>query len=311
MRNPLSRRRHGGGGGLSKTDLLCVATLVVVFAAAAFHFFLVPLFVGGDNPSSLSYTENSIKSPAIASTTTGGRLRGGVEQEPAVDWSEQTSAKTVAKQSRIQQIAESASSLDNNSRDESDRDDLVLVLTLSDGLGRLLIRPRPDLSAESVKYVHQLAALDSIICERCQFYRAEKPGILQGILESSSAGVAVASVRRGPCPPGAQDVPNHCPAWDKECACHGPLMTRGMVAWAGGKTGPDFFINAYERPVDIWGTQHTVWGELLSASWPVVDQIWTLPTKHEKSSAMTFLETPLSFTVSLEKRNNTTDTSLL
>lgn len=35
------------------------------------------------------------------------------------------------------------------------------------------------------------------------------------------------------------------------------MMTKGMVAWAAGDTGPDFFIDNYKRKADWWGTQHT------------------------------------------------------
>jgi hypothetical protein len=34
-------------------------------------------------------------------------------------------------------------------------------------------------------------------------------------------------------------------------------MTKGMVAWAAGESGPDFFMNNYKAKADWWGTQHT------------------------------------------------------
>lgn len=91
-----------------------------------------------------------------------------------------------------------------------------------------------------------------------------------------------------------------------------------MVAWAGGGTGPDFFIDAYEDRADWWGTQHTgtcprrsclrrgplevrltattaaVWGEIRDAdSFAVIDRIWTLPTRSEEG--MAFLEQEIAF----------------
>jgi hypothetical protein len=56
-------------------------------------------------------------------------------------------------------------------------------------------------------------------------------------------------------------------------------MTKGMVGWAGGGTGQDFFIESYDEPTDWWGQQHTVWGEIKdSKSQEVVDSIFKLPT---------------------------------
>lgn len=81
--------------------------------------------------------------------------------------------------------------------------------------GGHLSKPRPDLSPESVAYLKQLVKSS---CERCQFYRAEKPGILQGALKSSKIPQFS---KRGECPPGFENVHNECPAWDEQCACHG------------------------------------------------------------------------------------------
>lgn len=36
-----------------------------------------------------------------------------------------------------------------------------------------------------------------------------------------------------------------------------PVMRRGMVAWAGGGLGPDFFIALGDHPE--WGRGHVVW----------------------------------------------------
>lgn len=112
----------------------------------------------------------------------------------------------------------------------------------------LRITLRPDLSQGSVNYIHEILKEG---CERCKFYRAEKPGILQGIM-ANTAHVSVAK-ERGPCPAGMESIVNECPAWDPNCGCHGPLMERGMVGWAAGETGPDFFINDYRKRADFWG----------------------------------------------------------
>jgi hypothetical protein len=125
----------------------------------------------------------------------------------------------------------------------------------------------------------------AVKCSPCNLYRAEDSGILQGILKNEQVPTVQ---QRGKCPKGSESVSNNCPDWDKQCGCHGPIMTKGMlrpgcdwprrqiwlmlcsfhssflsigmVGWAGGGTGPDFFIDDYEDPAKFWGTQHTVWG---------------------------------------------------
>jgi hypothetical protein len=117
----------------------------------------------------------------------------------------------------------------------------TLVLTTSAGVLRILLRP--DLSPESVDYVRNVVADGH--CSPCNLYRVEKPGILQGILKHPHIAVPTA---KGQCPAVAIDIPNQCPPHDASCGCHGPVMTRGMVGWAAGVTGPDFFVNAYKQP---------------------------------------------------------------
>lgn len=182
-------------------------------------------------------------------------------------------------------------------REERRRDKEVLsketlVIKLQDNhLGDLRLVLRPDLSKASVAYIREMVGKG---CRtRCKLYRVEKPGILQGcvtmlllanerrkealvglrdrlvfyvahftvnILLSNSilanANVPVRNIK-GSCPAGFESVANDCPAHDPQCACHGPTMTHGMVGWAAGGTGPDFFINTYKKPAKWWGTQHT------------------------------------------------------
>ena len=112
------------------------------------------------------------------------------------------------------------------------------TLVLYTKLGDIRITMRPDLSQGSVDYIHRLIAAG---CERCKLYRAEERGILQGIM--AKKGVST-NTEKGSCPPGAErEKVGDCPSWDKQCACHGPIMTRGAVAWAAGQAGgPEFFI---------------------------------------------------------------------
>lgn len=152
----------------------------------------------------------------------------------------------------------------------------ILVLTTS--LGPIKIEMRPDLSKGSVEYIEDVVQSDK--CDMCQFYRAEDPGILQGIVKQKAIPT---NTVKGTCPRGAQDVPNECPSWDSQCGCHGPLMSRGAVAWAAGQAGgPDFFIDAYPKTARWWGTQHTNFGFISDAdSMTLVDKILKLPTNNQ------------------------------
>jgi cyclophilin family peptidyl-prolyl cis-trans isomerase len=147
-------------------------------------------------------------------------------------------------------------------------------VTLVTSVGDIVIQLRPDLSPESVQYIKAL--LDSTVpCKRCRFYRAEQRGILQGVLKKE--GIMPNEVL-GKCPDDIHDVPN----------CHGPLMTKGMVGWAAGEGGPDFFINNYPSVAEWWDHDHTVWGEIVDEdSFKVVDSFFDLP-RHK--DGLTYLD---------------------
>jgi cyclophilin family peptidyl-prolyl cis-trans isomerase len=170
------------------------------------------------------------------------------------------------------------------------------ALVLTTEFGKIRIVLLPVLSPESVDSIYKL--VESGVCKRCNFYRAEKPGILQGAMANPDVP---ANEKKGPCPEGLEDtVDNDCPDWDKQCGCHGPIMTQGSVGWAGGHAGgPDFFINNYEEPAKFWGTQHTNFGKIHDAdSFAVIGRIFDQPTK--KQGMMRMLENPVHFDLSIE-----------
>lgn len=168
----------------------------------------------------------------------------------------------------------------------------TLILTTAHGTIRIELRP--DLSPESSEYIRELVQLGT--CDRCNLYRAEKGTLLQGVMAFPDAK---AKVSKGKCPPEYQNVkPVECPEHDPNCGCHGPTMTRGMVGWAGGGTGPDFFIDTLPTPATFWGQQHTVFGELKDdASFAVIEKIYALPVH---KAGMILLDKEVDFTLALE-----------
>lgn len=171
-------------------------------------------------------------------------------------------------------------------------------------IGDIRIAFRPDLAGpSSIQYIIDVVEAaasktdgnvnNGVACSRCKFYRAEKKLLLQGVIAQNS--ISSSAVALGPCP---EDVPPdlHCPEHDPNCACHGPIMTKGMVGWAGGGEGPDFFINTFEKPVDWWETQHTVWGELDEESIRVVESAYDLPAHNQ---GMRMLDKPIDITLAL------------
>lgn len=186
---------------------------------------------------------------------------------------------------------------------------LTLVLQWHDGTKRnMRVKMRPDLSPSSVEYLYNMVNQCGMraTATTCKFYRAETYN-LQGIIASPKTAddqhriVDEQNIEMGTCPDEAVYAnwtsTHPCPAYDTTCGCHGPWMTRGMFGWAGGKTGPDFFI---DLPARISGTPwHTVFGELADeAAFEVVRELQARPV-HE-AGGMHMLDEPVPFQVTLD-----------
>ena len=104
-------------------------------------------------------------------------------------------------------------------------------ITLQTPHGNILIVLRPDLSPESVHYVRSLIKSQTCTDQSCRLYRAEKPGILQGILKSGTDADPLKVVQPnkvfGRFPEKYRDVKQDCPSHDPNCGCHGPIMVKG------------------------------------------------------------------------------------
>mmetsp|Transcript_27639 Transcript_27639/g.56426 ORF Transcript_27639/g.56426 Transcript_27639/m.56426 type:complete len:319 (+) Transcript_27639:120-1076(+) len=180
---------------------------------------------------------------------------------------------------------------DNNHHRQKDGDDTSHPrgIILKTPHGNIRIHFLPHLSGpSSLRYLLSTVRSSSCVqrkgclCERCKFYRAEPNLLLQGVI----ADAVPRNKELGPCPPNSspsedeskQTHTRECPKHDPHCGCHGPIMTKGMVGWAGGGGGPDFFIDTHERPVEWWERQHTVWGEVRDEeSLGVVQTFYDLP----------------------------------
>lgn len=56
-----------------------------------------------------------------------------------------------------------------------------------------------------------------------------------------------------------------------------PVVRRGMVAWAGGASGPAFFVALADHPE--WGRGHTVFADVVAEDMRVVERIVREPTR--------------------------------
>jgi len=106
----------------------------------------------------------------------------------------------------------------------------------------LRLRLLPEHSASSVAFVRHAAE------QGCtgNLYRSEADFLVQGRIDcgGGTPGKPPApKVEKGGCPDGVSPPTGRkCPSHDPKCGCHGPLMGKGMVGWAGGSAGPDFFV---------------------------------------------------------------------
>ena len=176
-------------------------------------------------------------------------------------------------------------------------DVVVLSIDVGDGLepARLRVRLRPELSPESAAY---LRAAARAACAG-QLYRNEPQFLVQGrIACDGDAARALPALAKGPCPPGAVLDPNRaCFAHDPNCGCHGPIMTRGMVGWAGGGAGPEFFVYTGARPAEHWAHDHTVFGEVADdASFAALERLHALPVRDGGGMHMLLSRLPLRIT---------------
>lgn len=179
----------------------------------------------------------------------------------------------------------------------------VISLKLQAGSGgkehTLRLRLLPEHSAPSVEFMRFAAT------HQCggELYRSEKDFLVQGRISCGGSGAAPPRVVKGACPAGVvPDGKRACPKHDPNCGCHGPLMSKGMVGWAGGGAGPDLFIYTASRscavgscPATHWSRDHTVFAEVADdATWAVIEELYALPVKRD---GMTFFAEKIKLAV--------------
>jgi cyclophilin family peptidyl-prolyl cis-trans isomerase len=149
-------------------------------------------------------------------------------------------------------------------------------------LGVIPIQLLPDLAPRSVAELQRGAAFllpRQGYCSGCNIYRNEAKFLLQGVI--SAPGVYVAGPRH-PNPPQRK------------------VMQRGLICWAGGAGGPDWFINLIDQ--SGFGDDHLCWGLVdQGEGMALVDRIVGQPLAPKKNpSDMTYLATRLYFNLTLE-----------
>ena len=121
-----------------------------------------------------------------------------------------------------------------------------------------------------------------------ELYRSEKDFLVQGRISCGGSGAAPPRVVKGTCPAGVvPDGKRACPKHDPNCGCHGPLMSKGMVGWAGGGAGPDLFIYTASRSCAVGSCPATHWCALnreprnpAPGPWPLAPGPWPQTTDH-------------------------------
>jgi cyclophilin family peptidyl-prolyl cis-trans isomerase len=125
---------------------------------------------------------------------------------------------------------------------------------------------------EAARYVKELASNANQQCRKCTLYRGEPVPKYWGsgdypdrYFDGGRWGPPYALVQGGLLADGdghptGGDVGALVPPLPP-AEPHKPVIERGMVAWAGGKGGPHFFIALAEHPE--WGHGHTVFAKVI------------------------------------------------
>ena len=154
-----------------------------------------------------------------------------------------------------------------------------LTLTMDSTIGKIPIKLLPELAPASIRELRRCVSimLDQGHCMGCRVYRSEANFLIQGVIMSPGCYVATP---RQPNPPQKK------------------IMERGMVCWAGGAGGPDWFVNLIDQ--SAFGDDHLCWGKISSSDMELVDSVTKRPLKPKaKPDEMTFLAEEIRFNLTL------------
>lgn len=157
---------------------------------------------------------------------------------------------------------------------------------------------------KAANYVTELATNTQETCQKCTIYRGEpvpsywgSPDYPDRYFDGGRWGPPYALVQGGLVSDSSEKVP---PA-----ESYNPIIERGMVAWAGGKGGPHFFIALAQHPE--WKHDHTVFGQVLQNDMTKVDALLSLPlvsTKPKQPPIVSNFVTPIPFTIRMKVSMN-------
>lgn len=188
----------------------------------------------------------------------------------------------------------STSKRESSAHQESEKDIVILTLKLEEQETvdiRLSLFEKQAPSAAG--YVKELATNPYESCEKCSLYQGEPVPSYWGSPEYPGRwGPPYALVQGELSSQTVLAVPSPAESYT-------PFVERGMVAWAGGKGGPHFFIALAQHPE--WKHAHTVWAEVLEEDMALVDALLKRPlktTKRKHNMVSNFVD-PIPFTIAI------------
>ena len=197
--------------------------------------------------------------------------------------------------------------LDDNDREENNANDRIKPTSIVSIRMRLYEKEAP----EAARYVKHLASDAKQQCNKCTLYRGEPVPSYWGseeypdrYFDGGRWGPPYALVQGAFL---ADEDGSSSPA-SPPAESHNPIIERGMVAWAGGKGGPHFFIALAEHPE--WEHGHTVFAKVFDDDMAKVDALLSRPlvnTKPKRPPIVSNFVDPIPLRIRMrganEKRN--------
>ena len=243
------------------------ATTIIFVVAVLLGVLLLKAGIPSTNSSSA--IDNGSNTSGVGSMIRGGASDGSVN----TDISATSYKRNNDNDANDADVVLVSLELDDNDKQENNRK--VGTKRTADIRMKLYAKEAP----EAARYVKYLASDAKQQCHKCTLYRGEPVpsywgseaypdryfdggrwgppyALVQGALLADEDGSA-----SSPAPPPAET--------------HNPIIERGMVAWAGGKGGPHFFIALAHHPE--WGHDHTVFAKVVEDDMGKVDALLTRP----------------------------------